>query len=630
MADKKLNSITFPGIADRYILDSGHVEYDPTEVYSDGTVGKALNDKANINGYYENLGSGYADNLATDIRAASQVPYNFQTAGGSVDIGDREYLNAVVGGSLPINQLYNYTSGGTNKGLTFNIVNGVVSISGTTNDTGSSIPFAWTTFTIPKGHKVLIMKDFDLIGNDIIMEQYNLSSSTSAIDKVINCTAGYIIPQLKIDAIGHAYSISNKHLMVFDLTLMLGSAIADYIYTIDQATAGAGVAWCKAHFPKIFNSGYIAYNAGTMEHVTGVSSHDTIGFNQWDEVWEQGAISVSSGQNTTGSNIRSKNYIPILPNTTYYLKIGLSTVLYHPVIFYDENKNFISASAQQLWNRTITTPDNATYMRFYINSSYGTTYKNDICINISWDGSRNGEYEAYVKRSYALDSTLTLRGVPKLDASNNLYYDGDVYAYDGTVTRKYGIVDLGTLNWGTPSASGRTSATPSPLGKTSANIPNIISSKYVAMNRTTWYNADGGNGITITGGGYGGDGNIGIVDSAFIGKTAEQVKSALSGVYVTYELATPTTESADPYQQVQIVDDFGTEEFVTSGIIPIGHSSEYPVNLKAKLEMTPDSPSGGNGDYVVQQASGINSYVPLGSTDTITGIIARIEALENA
>ena len=47
------------------------------------------------------------------------------------------------------------------------------------------------------------------------------------------------------------------------------------------------------------------------------------------------------------------------------------------------------------------------------------------------------DFEPYVKRTYPLDSTLTLRGIMKLDGST-IYADGDVYAADGTVTRKYG------------------------------------------------------------------------------------------------------------------------------------------------------------------------------------------------
>ena len=69
------------------------------------------------------------------------------------------------------------------------------------------------------------------------------------------------------------------------------------------------------------------------------------------------------------------------------------------------------------------------------------------CVHLVWSGYRNGEYEPYTKHSYPLDSDLVLRGIPKLDASNNLYFDGDIYESDGTVKRRYGIVDLGTLSW---------------------------------------------------------------------------------------------------------------------------------------------------------------------------------------
>ena len=53
---------------------------------------------------------------------------------------------------------------------------------------------------------------------------------------------------------------------------------------------------------------------------------------------------------------------------------------------------------------------------------------------------------------------------------------------------------------------------------------------------------------------------------------------------VVYELATPTTEQADPYQQIQICDPDGTEAFTDYGVasgdrdvaIPVGHSTFYP------------------------------------------------------
>jgi hypothetical protein len=85
-------------------------------------------------------------------------------------------------------------------------------------------------------------------------------------------------------------------------------------------------------------------------------------------------------------------------------------------------------------------------------------------------------------------------------------------------------------------------------------------------------------------------GSIAIIDSAYDSSDATVFKTAMSGVYLIYELATPTTETADPYQQVQIVDNYGTEEFVIdsgSFPVPVGHQTRYMANLKAKLEGLP-------------------------------------------
>lgn len=121
---------------------------------------------------------------------------------------------------------------------------------------------------------------------------------------------------MNADDINGTCTISDCQL--FDLTAMFGSTIADYIYTLEQGTAGAGVAFFKNLFPK----DYYSYDAGSIVSVKTSASK---------------AIS----------------------------------------------------------------PDGNSYA------------------------------------IYPFDSTIELRGIPKLDASNNLYYDGDEYTADGTVTRKY-------------------------------------------------------------------------------------------------------------------------------------------------------------------------------------------------
>ena len=62
---------------------------------------------------------------------------------------------------------------------------------------------------------------------------------------------------------------------VIDLTAMFGSTIADYIYNLEQANAGAGVEFFKSFYP----DDYYAYNTGTDELV-GKAIPITVAFGQ--------------------------------------------------------------------------------------------------------------------------------------------------------------------------------------------------------------------------------------------------------------------------------------------------------------------------------------------------------------
>ena len=92
---------------------------------------------------------------------------------------------------------------------------------------------------------------------------------------------------------------------------------------------------------------------------------------------------------------------------------------------------------------------------------------------------------------------------------------------------------------------------------------------------------------------------------------AAAFKTAVTGVKFMYPLATPTTETVSPeITDPQWVSDWGTEEYVDSRDVPIpvGHETFYRSNLKAKLEMAPDSP-GTDGLYLVNHHDGINEYI---------------------
>lgn len=90
-------------------------------------------------------------------------------------------------------------------------------------------------------------------------------------------TTSFII--LSVDRLETDDYIKAKNVYLVDLTAMFGSTIADYIYGLEQATAGAGVAWFKALFP----NDYYAYNAGELmsvkatAHVMKNASNQVIG-----------------------------------------------------------------------------------------------------------------------------------------------------------------------------------------------------------------------------------------------------------------------------------------------------------------------------------------------------------------
>ena len=388
---------------------------------------------------------------------------------------------------------------------------------------------------------------------------------------------------------------------VIDLTSALGTAIANKAYTLEQSTPGSGIAWLRSY--GFLTKDYYEYCQPRLESVR-VSGHECVGFNQWDEEWESGSYEVDSiTKKVDATRIRTKNVIPVLPSTTYYAKCPASL----GIRFVDANGNYISSTTPS--NRTFTTPNNASGMLFSVVNT--TTYNHDVCINISKTTGtpKNGDYVSYEKHTYPLDSTLTLNGILKL-SGDEIYADGDVYPPSGGVSRRYAMVDLGTIT-PTPSSivtngwvfaiSGMvkwdgTAVAPNGIlvgyDAVKADVPFFTGSKQWTYRINTQHP-----GILVS-------------DPSWSGMTASQIQTSISGTYLVYELATPTTETADPYQQIQICDPDGTEEFTDYGVesgdrdvaIPAGHSTFYPEDLKGKLEDIPDIPEApaSNGTYTLK------------------------------
>jgi hypothetical protein len=367
-----------------------------------------------------------------------------------------------------------------------------------------------------------------------------------------------------------------QNYIVIDLTAMFGSTIADYIYSLEQANAGAGVAW----FRKLFPNDYYAYDAGSLVSVSGLESHDMVGKNLVN--WTITESTFDSSFNGFGmGKWQDKFAIPACwagKQMTYSvnLRAGSASNQCCRVWFYKDGTfispaqsgNYIVANQTGKSSVTITIPDQSVANQIGLGLAVGGgTVASEPQIEF---GSTATAYEPYVKHSYPLDSTLTLRGIPKLD-NGKLYYDGDTYESDGTVTRKYGIVDLGSLNWAYNSSVARfaTTGLENIAKKPSSNavMGNILCLKY--LTEIANYSADTTKDKIIM---LASSGGLYVRDSSYT--DAQDFKTAMSGVMLIYEKATPTTEIADPYTNPQIVDPSGTEEYVGSPI-PVGHETTY-------------------------------------------------------
>lgn len=102
-------------------------------------------------------------------------------------------------------------------------------------------------------------------------------------------------------------------------------------------------------------------------------------FNIWDEQWELGTIEQNGDLSSVTNAIRTKNYIPVLPNTVYYINTGR----WRDIHCYDGSFQHLGVTPYTASGSgyTFTTLSGAQYIKVPFTAAYGTVYKYDICIN---------------------------------------------------------------------------------------------------------------------------------------------------------------------------------------------------------------------------------------------------------
>lgn len=581
-------------------LEAENVQDAIDEVVADvNAVETALETKAEQNGIYDDLVVGTAQNLLSESFTEDKVPYNFRQSFNGARLEDE-----IVGGTVAWNQLVqngNFADGASGWSefqLSASVSNNVATCTVSSTGNGSLIK----TFSVNQNHIYLVNTQVKgTNGNTVRLRGDGSMSITTQETTATTFT--------QLETVGKASSTGNYRFIVtgvnansvfntkncncIDLTQMFGSTIADYIYSLEQATAGSGVAYFRNLFPK----SYYAYNSGALMSVNA-SSHNTV---------EKNLFNIDA-EHTIGATYPYT--LKVKPNTAYTVS---SNVPYaNPASLYFNGGSTVTNSVYN--EHPITSvSDNDGNLIIYVRKSAGdidlyTAVKNGTYWIQLEEGSTATAYEPYTKHTYPLDSDLTLRGIPKLDSNNNLYYDGDIYKSDGGVTRRYGVVDLGTLSWSKNTISDYTFF-----------YANVISNKKKNGPCATYSFVNKGRGDLN-------DKEIGtwnvvnsfepcIRDDSKANLTESEFKQAMSGIYLVYELTTPTSETADAFINPQIVDARGTEEYVDYAesqgtrdvAIPVGHNSKYYADLKSKIENIPDVP-GTNGTYTLKatrSASGV-------------------------
>ena len=427
-----------------------------------------------------------------------KVPYLFRASGGGKYIGGIE-KDTIVGGTVAWNQLEQFNRvSGSQSGVTYtNNNDGTFTLNGTATENNAIFPSNTGTSTpVINGHKYLAISNISNPSTSSIAigvyvgASLKLMTGTSHLIYVPTSESGNIQIGFRV-ASGMSFSNMKVTGGLTDLTQLFGTTIADHIYSLEQATAGSGVAKLKSW--GFFTEDYYEYDAGSLKSVEGLEAH----------------------------------------------------------VMRDADENIIG--------------------------------------------------------NYALDSDLTLRGIPKLDSSNQLYYDGDIYKADGSVTRKYAVVDLGSLTWGFSTTSDGAkvyyaNGIQNLVKKVASHndVPNFVTVKYPSFAWNSRLSVTKGISAIASG-------QIYIIDSNYQSESQlSDFVASLSGVYLVYELATPTTETADPYQTPQIVDKYGTEEYVTTGIVPVGHDTDY--YLDADSVLTPPSTAGTYSLKVTVASDGSKNY----------------------
>lgn len=468
--------------------------------------------------------------------------------------GSYAIMDWVGGNSVSFNQLANRYSLYTPNGLTIaQSGNGRFVLNGTT----TALTTIYFILTTTQNHKYLL-KTNQSAPTDYSKFRYRINNVYVYDSAILTpTTSGSVAIDIKE---GVTFDNVEFVINIHDLTLMG----LDNITSVDE-------------FKALFPLDYYPYNSGEIKS-TLLSKIESWGYNLFDEEWEQGYYNPNNGAIVSNANrIRSTNFVKVTAGKSYTLEAtsGTSSSGF-TILYYNENKELLDGdTAHNVTNGvSFALPNYVRYIKFYTSGTwYGGTYKNDICFHLT--GSRTG-YAPYVGKLGEINipnAPLRLDGVN--DIHNTLTFEEqEDGTYNAILTKKFDIVDLGTLDWSYDGDNTRFYSDVMPNIKicqygSSNPAPNMICQRYETKN--TYYLDVSGSNMLISTNNSSSAKRIFVKDTSYTVATA--FKTAMSGVYLLYETATPTTETIATgltFDQASFpMEKGGTIKAVYEGVPPI-------------------------------------------------------------
>lgn len=523
---------------------------DKATTYTKVQNDELLNEKANTSGEYPLLTVGKSliteqiENINDEVGSTQTNPFLFQGTG--TDDNTSSTPTAPVakhlelrGNTVKWNQLCSVR---TRTATTTNIEpnwDGVGNVIDLTFDTT---------------HKVLVKLNVAKSSNCIARLRYpdivELNSGTNSI--LINTPNSNNLLVQFVSSDGQEASITISDTQLFDLTNIYGEGKEPTTYL---------------QFIRDYPLPYYAYNAGELISCSS-SKLVTIGCNQFDEIYRQGAATIGD----TNSKVVSTNQpIKVVSGQTYYFDLSNFSNFnaYHIKEYASledyQAGNYIrelisdSSSSFQL-------SDNAHYIMVQLHFSVDTTPSSSnigkFMIRLYWNETH--EYVPYIKHEYDLPGV-------ELKSAGNAY---DIIIPNGVHTQNIGMLNLSDYVMQYDNTAKAWEIIDAGLNMKlpvdNQTKANILSDKYLTGTPANNYaQEDKINYIYLA-----------ISGSLKINNGSSTTQP--SGI-VYYEMKTPIVNEVSAFAENIEVDDFGTMEFVPSDsteeiIIPQGNRFFYPAD----------------------------------------------------